>query len=56
MVTLSALSAGWLEATVGWQTLNLVTLPILVVTMTWLTVYKMKQKHLLKSELNMGEC
>ncbi len=29
-VTLSALSAGWLEATVGWHTLNLVMLPVVL--------------------------
>lgn len=51
MVTLSALSAGWLEATVGWQTLNLVTLPILLLTIAWLTIYKIKQKTQLKVNL-----
>ncbi|MDE3273262.1 MFS transporter [Pseudoalteromonas sp. G4] len=56
MVTLSALSAGWLEATVGWQTLNLATLPILLITITWLTVYKIKQKHQLMSKPTIGEC
>ena len=44
MVTLSALSAGWLEATLGWQTLNLITLPVLIVSALWLAIFKIKQK------------
>jgi hypothetical protein len=44
MVTLSALSAGWLEATIGWQTLNIITLPILLLTAIWLGIYQYKIK------------
>jgi len=32
-VTLSALSSGWLEATVGWHTLNLLMLPFVLVSL-----------------------
>jgi MFS family permease len=30
MVTLSALSSGWLEVSVGWQTMNLIMVPVVV--------------------------
>ena len=33
MVTLSALASGWLESAIGWQQLNLLALPFLVMTM-----------------------
>lgn len=33
MVTLSALASGWLEAIMGWQRLNLVVLPPLIITL-----------------------
>lgn len=32
MVTLSALGSGWLESTLGWQRLNLLVVPLLVLT------------------------
>lgn len=47
MVTLSALSAGWLEATLGWQTLNMITLPILLMTLIWLFTFKKINKRFL---------
>jgi len=30
MVTLSALSSGWLEATLGWQAMNWIVLPLVL--------------------------
>ena len=33
MVTLSALASGWLESSVGWQRLNILVIPLLVLTL-----------------------
>jgi len=43
MVTLSSLSAGWLESSFGWQTLNLISLAPLSVIFISLVYYKNKK-------------
>lgn len=42
MVTLSSLAAGWLEASVGWQAINLYTLPVLLLTTVCVFGYQFK--------------
>lgn len=42
MVTLSALSSGWLEATIGWQKMNLLMIVIVVVAILVVCVYSRK--------------
>ena len=37
MVTLSALASGWLESSVGWQRLNILVVPLLVLTLLVIT-------------------
>jgi hypothetical protein len=32
MVTVSSLGAGWLEAEIGWQLLNMLTIPVMLLT------------------------
>ncbi len=44
MVTISSLGAGWLEASIGWQSLNLYTLPVLVLTSLVFVLYQVKSK------------
>jgi hypothetical protein len=43
MVTISSLSAGWLESSFGWQTLNLISLAPLSVIFISLFYYKNKK-------------
>lgn len=48
MVTLSSLAAGWLEASAGWQAINLYTLPVLFVTTFCVLAFRFsfaKQSH-----------
>jgi predicted MFS family arabinose efflux permease len=42
MVTLSALASGWLESTVGWQNLNILVAPLLLLTL--LSVVALRNK------------
>ena len=34
MVTISALASGWLEATLGWHTMNLICIPVVLLAIT----------------------
>ncbi len=42
MVTLSALSSGWLEASMGWETMNLLMIPVVVWAMLVIVVFSRK--------------
>ncbi len=42
MVTLSALASGWLESSLGWQRLNIVVLPLLVITLLVIVALRKK--------------
>lgn len=42
MVTLSALSSGWLEVSLGWETMNLLMIPVVVWAMLVIAVFSKK--------------
>lgn len=42
MVTLSALSSGWLEVSLGWETMNLLMIPVVVWAMLVIAVFSRK--------------
>jgi predicted MFS family arabinose efflux permease len=46
MVTLSALSAGWMEARIGWPGLNLAMLPIMLLATVLIVHYSAQEKKL----------
>lgn len=49
MVTISALASGWLESTLGWQRLNILVVPLLVITLVVVIAWR---RQLCKIDLN----
>ncbi|WP_372737261.1 MFS transporter [Neptunomonas sp.] len=45
MVTLSALSSGWLEVSMGWETMNVLMIPVLVWAMLIIAVFSKKMQQ-----------
>jgi predicted MFS family arabinose efflux permease len=51
MVTLSALASGWLESSIGWQRLNILIVPLIVLTLLGI-IYHRKQLRKIDKPLN----
>ncbi|SFG54297.1 MFS transporter [Neptunomonas qingdaonensis] len=48
MVTLSALSSGWLEVSMGWETMNVLMIPVVVWAMLVIAVFSKKMQQAIK--------